>query len=489
MDLENIAREMSEYIDMPEEVCDKPATGNSKISAFIKDLGGDAFIISSSELILNNASRFKKENKKYQTGITFLKTAIPLFITAYRAFGALNNIRSEVTESKHDRFIRQVRELLKIDDIDSLDWNHVTIGSTVCFWLLSLPESNNLKILEIYDDQLKPLPEVILDDSMSFKSRTYILHLIVEEMEAIISISIACGAATRTIIYHNRQHRTAAIDLGLLKSFTESLNYKENIIKYGKWGLETSPRPTVDFNVYQLDSKFKTELRKVIDKRKTRGYAFIGVPGVGKSTILYKLYEEFTDIPIIQATFDSDAMPSNIAMAFAFSRIISPSILIFEDLDIFDLTYKRSRQLSCFIEQLDSMKHRTGTIVIATMNEPQTIHESLIERRGRFDKILHITSPQSNEHVIEIIENRFKQETGRSIKVDINDEILQQIIGMQLKHSDICELVDHVLINDLELNSESINDGINYIKEAREVIQLFKNKDKVANNGPTGAQG
>jgi len=156
---------------------------------------------------------------------------------------------------------------------------------------------------------------------------------------------------------------------------------------------------------------------------------------------------------------------------FTFLRSISPCIAIFEDLDSYELQRKQDRIFGEFIEQMDSLKHTECVIVIATLNEPENVHPSLINRRGRFDKVYFVDFPKTEEEIINVMQNKYKKEFGTELPFrNLDKNIIDKIVKYKFSHADICEIIESMFINDIKIEKETLEESIDTIIQTMEAV-------------------
>jgi SpoVK/Ycf46/Vps4 family AAA+-type ATPase len=271
-----------------------------------------------------------------------------------------------------------------------------------------------------------------------------------------------------------------AITLMCTYAYIDSLNYRDNIITLrGPHDIQVSPRKIIDHDVYQLPGTFLTEIRKSVEKKKKRGYALVGLPGTGKTTIVDKIVDEMRNIPVLYIPSDPSKDPDVILRSLMMCQMVSPCIVVLEDVDSLPLHHKDSNYLNVFIEYLDSAKFDAPVIFLATMNEPENIHESLMDRRGRFDKVMVVTPPNTKEHVLEVFCNIYRREVEADMPDGLlSDDFYELASKSELRHSDFAEIINRVLINDMPMVQESFMEVLVDICTTQQIVNEFKRRKK-----------
>lgn len=86
--------------------------------------------------------------------------------------------------------------------------------------------------------------------------------------------------------------------------------------------------------------------------------------------------------------------PDGIASIFEMARDLKPSLLFFEDLDLFggkrSMPGCNSHLLGELMNQLDGVKENNDIVVVATTNDLEAIEPAIKDRPSRFDCVLEV---------------------------------------------------------------------------------------------------
>lgn len=186
------------------------------------------------------------------------------------------------------------------------------------------------------------------------------------------------------------------------------------------------------------------------------GLIWEGPPGTGKTLTAKILANVLNDITFIWVTPDDVFTPKDVANIYDMARELSPSIVFFEDADLF--CTQRSlgsdnRVLGEIMNQLDGLVPLEGVVTIFTSNDPGTMEKALIDRPGRFDERIEFLLPKK-DIIIKLLKNF----------LDIphyNDkdlpEIAENIETMKLSGAHIkrvCDLATIYAINEKSLKGD-----------------------------------
>jgi len=439
----------------------------SLIGHIVNDLGGVLFAVEAIDKTLDFASKGFRNNKLYQGGIKVLRGLSPVVLTTHK----INNSYKSYKEQKKQQYARQKKDytILKIMEMEHLDEYELdsyefAIGKEIITWFNTKPNTTAFKIINFFNSEFESVSSKNMEPGefyiyVEFENNKYMIEADIQIINQTVFVSNCWVHAT------GRYEKIKELRNAIFSEFIKYFDTAKNIIEMNAKGLQTRPRLSFDYEVEQFDVyALKNEIEKAVSKGKKRGYIMVGPPGVGKSTVIIKIEKELPDIPIVYISSSGSIFREDIVNVFNFLRSISPCIAIFEDLDSFELSHKQDKIFGEFIEQMDALKHSECIIIIATLNEPENVHPSLINRRGRFDKVFFVDYPKSESQIIGVMRNRYKCELGKELPFDtLKKESVKKIVSHSFSHADICEVIDHLIINDIKIDEKSIDDSINEV--------------------------
>jgi len=427
-------------------------------------LGGAGAIVSGTECVLSKLQDYKKDHKKYQSIISKLRLAIPITVGLYKTYSVVKEITKKYYVNEIDLCDLPVEiiNFLNIKSNNDLNERYITIGKTMIDWLdtyVSNSNSNSNFIITKKQFNKEHLTTILF------------CHWKSENIPFIIRYN---HIQTTCCIFHHQQYNSDVIsDVGFIalisNEYIQSINFNINIIELNSNGLSIEPfNPTI-FSFHRFEEiSLKNEILNSIKNNISRGLLLYGVPGTGKTTtinsIIYCLNTEFNlNIPIIRITHPNNG--KNIDWAYSLAEKLSNCVIILEELDGFEINYKHSNSLLSLLSGLDYMNssnkltQKSSIITIGTTNYLSTIHPSLLNRRGRIDKIIEYQYSQDPNEIKQIINIHSQLILNKTLD-DIPLDFLNKIIEYKLVFSDIHELLITIKLNNDQLSIESLEKSL-----------------------------
>ena len=129
-----------------------------------------------------------------------------------------------------------------------------------------------------------------------------------------------------------------------------------------------------------------------------------GYPGTGK-TKLCKALSNDVNCSVVWATSKSMSCESNISFSFYLSRLINPTLLIIEDIDLFasdrdaENNPSKNGRLGELLNQLDGVENNEGLFVISTSNRWKLLDKAIVHRPSRVDVKVSFGFPKIEERI------------------------------------------------------------------------------------------
>lgn len=186
--------------------------------------------------------------------------------------------------------------------------------------------------------------------------------------------------------------------------------------------------PVVD-SLHDEINKFwnKGHLYKKFAMPHRRGVLLWGPPGMGKSTIVYRLGKQVVDMQGYVVIFPS--LVSYFIICYKELRKIHPDapiLVVMEDLDEIENQNSTSDLTNC-LDGVGSAE-MTKTLFLATTNFKDSLPETLINRPSRFDSLIEVGPPDLNTRAA-----YFEQLCGNEFDVPLYT-VAQDTDGLSFAH-------------------------------------------------------
>jgi len=286
------------------------------------------------------------------------------YVYAY-AIGKLLQEKYEVCEQKHNEFAHFfLSRRFEPDESETVGfpWEGV--------FYLKLPSREKL---------------VLRTDFAGWRSPIPLIDLYVQEKRIRLAQSFFSELDKRV---SKIQHQIFS-GSGRFMSIDEKIEWADIVLKAGI-------KETILYNTSGLLSKKDLFKEKGIPLK--RGLLFYGPPGNGK-TMVGKILAREVDANFVWVTPKdlTDTPSRNIANIYSFARLLAPTIVFFEDIDLIggeDRFGKSFRSiLGELLNQLDGFDSNHGVITIATTNNIKVLDKALANRPGRFDIRIEFPNP------------------------------------------------------------------------------------------------
>lgn len=166
-----------------------------------------------------------------------------------------------------------------------------------------------------------------------------------------------------------------------------------------------------------------------------RGVIFEGPPGTGKS-LLGKIICTTTTWTFVWVTPKFLTKTSDIADIVGICRDLSPSVLFLEDIDLYGGAREQNANaglLGELMNQLDGIQENKDIITIATTNNVEVLEKALLDRPGRFDKVIKFDAPSDAVRKEMIRAFMKKSNIGKDVDLDELAKLTEGLTGAQIR--------------------------------------------------------
>lgn len=441
----------------------------------------------------------KELNDKIKKGRAYVRTIVYTAIMIDRVTKIIksNKMSKESKEPVKTKFEYLSKHLWKIEIKESpTKFKFEVLGKECIFELIRIINQNTESIITkgVYlvdyeapnEERIKRLPVIIDDQNI----KQFHFHFLIDGKETILY------ADGREIFFNAKNSSDVSIIIEflrkeLIKRVLERKNSKDNFFfLQGHEELEEHQRRKVleiinQVNVEELESR----IYAVLKNGRKQGCILVGKPGTGKSLVIKKIEEKITEYPFLYLQPHHFSDSRTITNTFAVIKLLQPVIVIMEDLDGYQFKTKNA-SVSAFINLIDDINNDLNTFFIATVNNTKNVHQTIIERPGRFDYLLELLPPTDAKGVYDVAKSKFdslkyKYKEDNAVFPDfeaINKEKLEQIAKLEITQAHISFLVVEKMFLELDdITSCSVNEFLSkclldYSKQ-KEIMAKYRSDD------------
>jgi hypothetical protein len=348
----------------------------------------------------------------------------------------------EEQNSVHDKRMLKVCKILGINEhhayYGDVPYVELHINSDIISWMLNRPNTKKFKILNYYN--VETGEEIVVNTSeqqiqvgilISFDNKKVLWDLDIKVVSGVYYTknSFILGEPFREGFDSDYKNFFRKM---IISDYINSLDTKRNALFFDTWGyIVTKPRRKVEENINQYDTAaLITEIKEVLDKKRRRAYAFVGRQGVGKSAILRKIEEDITEYIIIHLTPSDFDSGSDLKDRFSIIKSLQPAIVIIEDLDACGMKEK-NKITGDFLNCIDEINKDLNIVLVVSINDTSSVHYTILNRPGRFDRVEEIKSPQNINEIKEVMFSKIKSIKHNYCNEKIVDENLLKDKGLE----------------------------------------------------------
>ncbi len=213
-------------------------------------------------------------------------------------------------------------------------------------------------------------------------------------------------------------------------------------------------------------------VRYILEHGGHRGYAFVGKPGSGKTTLMNRIVQEFSDKANFVILGKDDVGAMNPYSVSGLCALLGNVIIVVDDIDSVDFEVKNNN-VDVLIRMFSDLNTLDCNYVfICTANNASKINKCLIGRADRIDEVVNFDGV-TLEEAKKFFEDKFSgQDFSQSC-----ERLFQQIQDEGMTYSDLGNLVQLVTIYfDGKVTCDSLSFAIKRVVDTK---KLSNNADTV----------
>lgn len=473
----------------------RPPSSKNFIQFLIDEKGGTDFLIDAFDSVIDLASYFWKKNRVYQRSLNLLRYLSPTYFISSELLEIYKKWVSQEKNSSnfYSEKMYRVQSLLGADETSKVESMQFKLGPDVVRWIFSNPKTNKFTVKNFYKvDNLDQIDELLSIDKshmfivLNYNECTFVWEFGFSRYDEYMVVHT-------TELHFLSEHLVHATNLRSLifSDFLSHFDINRNVLICDPMGLKSRQRMVCEDKINQFDvDAFGSEINKVLSRGLKRGYAIVGVPGVGKSTIIRKLeHSEHTmRFPFVYISKSAMSSELNVDETFQVLRSMQPFIAVLEDGDSLGFDHKNSK-LGRVLDEIDAVNRNLNGVIIMVINDTSLVHYSLINRPGRFDEIIQVTPPRTVAEIYQVMSIHYDKISLSSDYLtsllpkmhDIDAKIFEEIKEGRYTQADICEIIDKALLIEDQINNGTIHRSFENLKKSKRAIKdcNFKKSEPV----------
>jgi SpoVK/Ycf46/Vps4 family AAA+-type ATPase len=170
--------------------------------------------------------------------------------------------------------------------------------------------------------------------------------------------------------------------------------------------------------------------------------------------------------------------------------------MVIEDLDSCGLHEKNSKA-GIFLDEIDDVNNDLNMVILVTINDTSRVHFSIINRPGRFDKVIEIKPPQSLNEIYDVMISKAKKLKRKYCPksqfeipdmTDLDHQCLQECLDREFTQAEITNAITEqifiyisIMVSEDNISWNAITPGI-FNKLLRDSIESHKKTQEAIKN-------
>lgn len=411
----------------------KAIKADDVLSFIREEFGNDSTKLLASVTGILTAGSFYIKNPKVKKTVMGIQVGVSGLIFGIELATKIANYaksRNERNDDTYSVYCKNVGVLLGYDeentDVNDIDdYQDIRFDEALVRWLCSSPKTERIKIHGMYrvvgGTQLQPISGVHSENSAATGEKEASILIVCQDTNDGVKFAIRLDygmfgtsliVSASNIMGKNMWNNINGNNYGdtlhnlLLREYISSLDVSNTIIRFDLQSIKSHPRRSCPVTVNQFPVEyFVKEITEVLSSKRRRAVVLAGRQGVGKSSIIRYIEDTMRDHMIFHLSpkdFDNADM---LRMRFDVISSYQPVILVIEDLDSCGLE-RKNNVVGVFLDQIDEVNKNLNIFIIVTINDTSAVHSTIIDRPGRFDRVIEVLPPQTIEEVDHVVRTK-----------------------------------------------------------------------------------